>query len=493
MPPIFTLIKIEKPGTQAVYIQIANQLMSLIRSGTMPSGQRLPSTREMALMLHVHRRTVVQAYDELLSQGWLESHTGKGTFVSRHLPEITPQPISKNTDHTTNPSKIAGFKFKEAPHLARDVVKTRAKFHLDDGFPDPRLAPLDEISRAYRSQLLMGNSYQRLGYGDTLGSLWLRQELSTYLNETRAFKTNSENILITRGTVMGMFLASSTLLDRGDHVAVAEMSWASANMNFTQAGATLHIIPTDEFGIDLDFLEQICRKSPLRMLYVTSHHQYPTTVVLRADRRLRLLNLAEKYGFIIFEDDYDYDFHYHSKPLLPLAGADPAGMVLYCGSFTKAISPAFRVGYLVGAENVIRHLAQFRRIIDRQGDVMLENAVAELLQNGVIQRHLRKSLRAYKERRDVFCELLKTQLSAYTEFQIPEGGMAVWTRFDRSIDLKILSQMAAAKDLFFSEGAGIHANPGLCNGTRLGFASSTTSELEQSVEILTDLLKDYIT
>jgi GntR family transcriptional regulator/MocR family aminotransferase len=493
MLPIFSQIKIEKPGKQAVYIQIANQLMSLIRSGTIPSGQRLPSTREMALMLHVHRRTVVQAYDELLSQGWLESHTGKGTFVIQHLPEITPQPISTNTALTTNPAKTAGFRFKEAPHLAREVIKTRAKLHLDDGFPDTRLAPLDEISRAYRSQLLMGNSYQRLGYGDTLGSLWLRQELSSYLNETRAFKTTSENILITRGTVMGLFLASNTLLDPGDHVAVAEMSWASANMNFMQAGARLHVIPVDDFGIDLDFLEQICHRNPLRMLYITSHHQYPTTVVLRADRRLRLLNLAEKYGFIIFEDDYDYDFHYQSKPLLPLAGADPAGMVLYCGSFTKAISPAFRIGYLVGAENVIKHMAQFRRIIDRQGDVMLENSVAELLHNGVIQRHLRKSLRAYKERRDVFCELLKTQLSDYTQFQIPEGGMAVWTRFHESIDLKILSKTAATKDLFFSEGAGIQANPVLSNGTRLGFASSTTSELEQCVEILRDLLARYTT
>jgi len=209
---------------------------------------------------------------------------------------------------------------------------------------------------------------------------------------------------------------------------------------------------------------------------------------LRADRRLKLLRLAEEYGFIVFEDDYDYDFHYLSKPLLPLASADPAGTVLYCGSFTKAISPAFRVGYLVGPENVISHLAQLRRIIDRQGDLILENSFAELLQNGVIQRHLRKSLREYRERRDVFCELLKTQLGEYLDFQVPDGGMAVWSRFSKEINLELLSEKALKKELVFSNGKH-HDSPGnSLNSTRLGFASSTVEELEKCVNILRNII-----
>jgi GntR family transcriptional regulator/MocR family aminotransferase len=488
MVPIFTLIEIRKDGATAVYIQIANQLMLLIRNGTLRSGQRLPSSRQLAAALSLHRRTIVQAYDELLSQGWLETHTGYGTFVTNNLPEITPQPLQATDTKQRNPSKIAGFKFREAPHLFRPIADLHTSLHLDDGFPDPRLSPLEEISRAYRSQLLTGNSYVRLGYGDTLGSLWLRQELSGYLNDTRGFKTCPENILITRGTIMGLYLTSSTLLEAGDHVAITELSWSAAGVNFREAGANLHHIASDENGIDLDELENLCLKKPLRLLYITSHHQYPTTVVLRADKRIRLLNLAEQYGFIIFEDDYDYDFHYQSKPLLPLAGADPAGMVLYCGSFTKAISPAFRVGYLVGPENVVRNLARYRRIVDRQGDVMLENVIAELIQNGVIQRHLRKSLRTYKERRDVFCDLLKTNLKKYVEFQVPEGGMAVWTKFDPTINLTDLKKKALQKDLLFSEGTGRHTSPFLNNGTRLGYASSTPVELERSVGILSDLL-----
>jgi GntR family transcriptional regulator / MocR family aminotransferase len=489
MLPLFALLKIDKSISQAVYLQLSAQLTDLIRSGTLQSGQRLPSTRQLADSLSVHRKTVVQAYDELLAQGWLESLTGSGTFVSKDLPEVKPQALRERGENPRNSLLFAGFDIKPATHLQREVLKPKALLHLDDGFPDARLAPLDEISRAYRTQLLAANPYKRLGYGDTAGSLALREELSVYLNETRGLRIKAENILITRGTIMGLYLVSQTLIAKGDHVVVTEMGWSGANMNFIEAGANLHTIAADQHGIDLDELETLCKKKPIRLLYITSHHHYPTTSVLRADRRLRLLSMAEQYGFIIFEDDYDYDFHYQSKPLLPLAGADRSGIVLYCGSFTKTISPAFRVGYLIGSENVISHLARFRRIIDRQGDTMLENAVAELLRTGVIQRHLRKSLRLYRERRDVFCELLRELLGEYVQFEIPEGGMAVWTRFEPAIDVSMLSKNALRQDLYFSEGVGIHSNPALNNGTRLGFASSNTTELLQSVEIIQKLIR----
>ena len=259
------------------------------------------------------------------------------------------------------------------------------------------------------------------------------------------------------------------------------MSWGTATTNFVQAGAHIEPIEVDEYGLVVEELEKLCQQKTVRLVYVTSHHDYPTTVTLRADRRLNLLKLAKKYGFIVFEDDYDYDFHYLSKPLLPLASADRAGMVLYCGSFTKAISPAFRVGYLVGPEDVIAHLARLRRIIDRQGDLMLENTVAELLQTGVIERHLRKSLKEYRKRRDVFAELLQNELSDYVQFQLPDGGMAIWTLFDKSLDIERFAERCLKQELFFSNGK--HLHPTL-NGTRLGFASSNEEELVRCVEVM---------
>lgn len=483
MQPLSSLIVIDKALRLPVYLQITGQLQQLIQTGLLPAGTRLPSTRNMAALLQVHRKTVIKAYDELLAQGWLQSRLGSGTYVARHMPQITLQKTADQNAESV--AKTAGFAFNSAPHLNRKVIKVNTTYHLDDGFPDIRLAPLHDLSRAYRTQLLMGNPYVRLGYSDTKGSEWLRQELSLYLNETRGLQTTPENILIVRGTVMGLYLVSTGLIQPGDNVVVGSLSWAGADTNFIQAGANLIRVTVDEHGLRVDELEQICRQKPVRLVYLTSHHHYPTTVALRADRRIELLRLAEKYGFIIFEDDYDYDFHYLNKPLLPLAGADRAGMVLYCGSFTKTISPAFRVGYLVGPQDVINHLAQLRRIIDRQGDTMLENAMAELLQNGIIQRHMRKALRAYRQRRDIFCNLLSSQLGNYTSFNIPDGGMAVWTEFDPQININQLAQKALKKDLFLADGSA----PGAANAIRLGFTSSTETELERSVEILVDLLK----
>lgn len=484
----FLHFTIDKAAAEPVYIQLSDQIMLLIKNGDLQAGQQLPSTRQLAELLKIHRKTVIRAYDELIAQGWLESHSGSGTFAAKHLPEVKPQQLSQR-EILSDPAKNAGFAFNTFPHLNLEVKKSVSTFHLDDGIPDVRLAPLTDLSRAYRSQLLLGNLYQKLGYSDPQGSLWLREELSAYLRETRGLNTSPENILITRGSVMGVYVTSAGLIKKGDVVVCSEMNWTTADVTFIQAGATLIRIPVDEYGIKVDELEQICVKKKIRLVYVTSHHHYPTTVALRADRRLQLLKLSEKYGFIIFEDDYDYDFHYQNKPLLPLASADQAGMVLYCGSFTKAISPAFRVGYLVGSADVIHHLSQLRRIIDRQGDNMLENSIAELLQNGIIQRHLRKSLRIYRQRRDLFCELMSDQLNHYVDFKIPDGGMAVWTKFDSKINLPDLAEQALKKDLYLSNGLVHLSGTVKQNGTRLGFASSTNTELIQSVEILAKILK----
>jgi GntR family transcriptional regulator/MocR family aminotransferase len=486
-PILATLITIDAANKQPLYLQIANRLMALVRDGSLQPGYRLPSTRILAQMLQVHRKTVVQAYNELLAQGWFESRVGSGTFVARHLPETQHQKLVGGTGGPVNPAQKAGFAFTPLAHLQKAVITSTDMLHLDDGFPDARLAPVEELARAYRSQLTKGNRYVRLGYGDNLGSLRLRQALAGYLNETRCLKITYRNIIITRGTIMGLYLACTGFLQPGDKVVAGAPGWSGAEMNFLQAGATVIKVATDEYGLDVDALERICSQQTIRMVYVTSHHHYPTTVSLRADRRLQLLNLASRYGFIVFEDDYDYDFHYLSKPLAPLASADEGGMVLYCGSFTKAVSPAFRVGYLVGSEDAVNHLGLLRRIIDRQGDTMLENAMADLLKTGVIQRHLRKSLRIYRQRRDVLCNLLQQQLGNRINLQMPDGGMAVWANFAPGIDIAALAGKAQAKGLQLAPGKWVNTATGL-NAMRLGFASSTPEELERSVDIMAGVM-----
>lgn len=481
MLPLNTLIVVKKDSKTPIYQQIIERFIYLIQTGTLKKGQKIMSSRKLSELLDLHRKTITIAYEELILQGWLETKQSSGTFVANNLPEVKSV---KLIDSSVFLPQKAGFSFEKQPFLQREVVKASDKLHLDDGFPDPRLAPLIDLARAYRSNLIHGNSYVKLGYGDTKGSTWLRQELAKYLNESRGLKITSDNILIVRGTIMAMYLITTAFVKKGDNVVFGEMTWTSAKVNFQHAGANILTIPTDENGIMVDALEEICKKHTIRLIYITSHHDYPTTVTLKADRRIKLLNLAQKYRFIVFEDDYDYDFHYQSKPLLPLASADEAGVVMYSGSFTKSISPAFRVGYLVAPEEVIEHLSHYRRIIDRQGDLILENALAELLHEGIIQKYLRKSLREYRERRDVFCELLKQNLANEIDFQIPEGGMSVWAKFNQQIDLVKTAENALKNGLYFSNGLQHNLPDKNINSTRLGFASSTVEELKKCVDIL---------
>ncbi|GGH70947.1 GntR family transcriptional regulator/MocR family aminotransferase [Filimonas zeae] len=483
---LFQEIQLIPAAERAIYLQLADALQLLIKNGHLTAGQQLPGTREAAAWLSLNRITVNKAYEELQMQGWLISAIGKGTFVAAQLPTLAPSILKPaGTAHTT-----AGFSITQKPWLTDAPIYPNTRLHLDDGFPDPQLAPLAELYRAWRSQLTRSSSlYPKFGsYSHPSGPDYYKTALATHLNETRGLKTTPGNILSVRGTVMGIHLVCTGLINAGDVVVSGIPGWRRAEQNFLHAGATHIGIGVDEQGLIVEELEKICRNTRVRMVYVTSHHHYPTTVSLHINRRLALLQLAQEHGFIIFEDDYDYDFHYKHRPLQPLASADENGMVIYCGSFSKSFSPAFRMGYLTAPANVIEHLARVRAMMDRQGDHVLDNAMAELLHTGTIQRYLRKATAAYKERRDVFCKLLSQELSGAVEFAIPEGGMSVWTRFEKSIQPEQLAAKALARGLYMSDGKA-HQYPGICpNAVRLGFASSTPQQLEESVLLLKKLL-----
>ncbi|MFN8356413.1 MAG: PLP-dependent aminotransferase family protein [Spirosomataceae bacterium] len=486
LTPFKTLLILDKQSALPLYQQISAQLIELIQNGTLQPGQRLLSSRQLAEELGLHRKTVIMALDELLVQGWLSSKLGSGTFVSAALPQVKPQALATKEN---GPLRKSGFAFEAKPYLKIPVLQHTEQLHLDDGFPDPRLAPLKELANAYKRHLLMGNSYVKLGYGDPKGSLSLRIELANYLHETRGLKITQDNLLIVRGTMMGFALTNMAFLKPSDHVIMGELAWSSARISVQHSGATIHYVPVDEHGIEVEAIAALCQQFPVRMVYLTPHHNYPTTVTLKADRRLALLKLAQQHRFILFEDDYDYDFHYQNKPLLPLTSADDQGLTLYSGSFTKSLSPAFRVGYLVAPAEVIEHLAYHRRIIDRQGDQVLENAFAELLHEKLIHKHLRQSLREYRLRRDFFCDALRTHFNDMIQFTIPEGGLSVWAGFDKSIDYQTFLQQAFLEGLTLSRCPETNPTQPWYNYCRLGFASSSLEELGRIIEIFKKLIR----
>ncbi|MNJ88793.1 HTH-type transcriptional regulator NorG [compost metagenome] len=485
---LFEDIQIDHDAESPVFLQLADGIVGLIRTGRLKAKDKLPGSRDVASILRINRITVKKAFEELTIQGWVESSVGRGTFVAGHIENKVPIPLDINI--SADAGKKAGFVIKQANYLSsvEDIVVPH--LHLDDGYPDPRLAPLKELYRAYRNQLTRSGLYNKFGsYGNPAGSNYYRQTISDYLNASRGLKTTANNILSVRGTLMGINLVCSALIEQGDVVVSGVPGWLRVEHNFIHAKARHIGIPVDEHGISVSELKAVCQKHRVRLVYVTPHHHYPTTVSLRLDRRLELLRLANEYGFIIFEDDYDFDFHYKQRPLLPLASADENGMVIYCGSFSKSFSPAFRMGYLVASEDAITHLSKVRVLLDRQGDHILDNAMADIITDGTIQRYVRRTLPVYEHRRDLFCGLLQQHLKEFVSFQVPEGGMSVWTVFNKSVDLLELVKRAYQKGLLLSDGD-VNVYPQLSlNALRLGFASSTEEELTISVEMIAGLLK----
>ncbi len=234
----------------------------------------------------------------------------------------------------------------------------------------------------------------------------------------------------------------------------------------------------------------ICRRKKIRALYLTSHHHYPTTVTLCASRRMKLLHLAEQYKFIIIEDDYDYEFHYESSPILPLASADRNGMVVYIGSFSKTITPGIRMGYVAAPPNLILELAKLRMLVDAQGEAVMEQVIAELLNEGEIRRHMKKALKVYRERRDYMCSMLKEELGDTVEFTIPQGGLAIWTRYDKHISVPELSKQLFKKEIILSPGRLHDDSAGRkLNSTRMGFGWMNLREAEKAINVLRDTIK----
>jgi GntR family transcriptional regulator/MocR family aminotransferase len=303
----------------------------------------------------------------------------------------------------------------------------RGTYTLYGGYPDLSLVPRAAIARAYRRALLARGG-DALGYGDPRGEPALREGLAAMLRSLRGLSVDADRLVVTRGSQMALDLSARAILAPGDVVAVESWGYRPAWEALALAGAQLRPLPVDRDGLDVAALAELCAREPVRAVYVTPHHQYPTTVTLSAARRIALLDLARRERLAIFEDDYDHEFHYEGRPVLPLASADAAGSVIYLGTLSKILAPALRVGFVAATPDVVRRVAELRTFGDRQGDTVLERALAELLDDGEVQRHARRMRRIYRERRDVLVGALREHLGDAVRFAVPNGGIALWCR-----------------------------------------------------------------
>ncbi len=445
----------------------------------------MPGTRELGESLGINRKTIVQAYAELEAQGWLASEKTRGTFVSAHLPDIDRGEVRRDGPLPERPDfRLVG----KAPNIPL-ILPERNMLVFDDGAPDTRLIPIDAWTRAYRNALAHAARRGRLGYGDPRGSEDLRKAISSMLNMDRGLNTTADNICLTRGSQMAIYLAARILAGPGDAVVMEEFSYPPAREAFRLAGAEVVAVGLDAQGMRVDELEKICRKKRVRAVYVTPHHQFPTTVLMKPERRLRLLMLAAQFGFAIVEDDYDHEFHFVHQPMLPLASVDMSGKVVYIGSLSKILSPSLRLGYLAGPRSFIDRAASEIMMIDRQGDPATEGAVAELIDSGELRRHTRKVMKLYAERRAHFAELLTSLFGARIAFAVPDGGLAFWVHFNGT-DLDRLAEAAARHGVVILPASAFVTTSRQVEAARLGFASMDLAEIERATGRLRAALDD---
>jgi GntR family transcriptional regulator/MocR family aminotransferase len=481
--PFDTLISIDRTSKTPVFRQLANSLTTLIRNGKIKPGHQLPPSRDMAALIKLNRTTVIAAYDELKAQGWLEVITKKGIFVSTQLPVIDP--ISFRSDNMLSARALVQPNFYQQINFDRPTYREVKPFHLiiNDGYPDPRIAPLNSLFNRYKTLLSKADLHGPLITGNVAGSMFLRSELANFLSRTRALNIGTEHVMVTHGAQLAIYIAASMVLKAGSTVIVADMNYILADKLFEQLGATLVKVRIDHNGIDVDAIEEICRRLRPDLLYIIPHHHHPTTVTLTAKRRMKLLDIIRRYQLPVIEDDYDYDFHYNNSPILPLASADHSGYVLYVGSISKTLAPSIRLGYLVGGTSFIQQASRLKQLVEIRGDILFEESVAHLFSTGELQRHLRRSVKLYRERRDRFCELLKASLGDFVKFTVPQGGMAVWIVFPEDYSISELSKRLYAKGIYMNDGS-LYRYSNTVNGIRVGFASLDDADMDKFAQAL---------
>lgn len=470
-------------GDGPKFQRIARAVVDDIRRGRLVAAQRLPGSRVLAGELGVHRNTVLAALAELEAQGWIVTHPARGTFVAESLPETpvtrAPAPARRGRD-----AKL-GFTLPPEPQLTHrhGGEVARGELHLSAGVPDPRLFPVDALARAWR-RAVRRDGRRLLTYASPEGHPALRAALAAMMRAIRGLACTADDVLVTRGSQMAIDLCARGLLSPGDRVAVEALGYRPSWDAMRLAGADLVPVPVDASGIDVAAIAKLAARRSLRAVYLTSHHQYPTTVTLAPARRLALAALARQHKLIVLEDDYDHEFHYEGRPVPPLAAADDGGHVVYLGTLSKILAPGLRLGFIIAPPPVVARLGALRAAMDRQGDRPMEAAVAELIDDGELERHVRRTRLAYLARRDALVEHLRARLGGALTFDVPRGGISLWTRVAPDVDLERWLAACARKKVIISPGSRYTFTGDAIGAFRLVFSALTPAELDRATAVM---------
>jgi GntR family transcriptional regulator/MocR family aminotransferase len=418
-------------GTQAKYLQLAETVRCAIRQGQFAAGDKLPSVKSISEDLGLNRHTVMKSLAELVAEGWIESTQRVGFKVVPNLPIEKSQSQNKNNKL----SKVADslghidYRFVRSGSALPNDPANDFEYNFSGGQPDLNLFPFDEFKRCM-SEVLSRPNISQLSYGQSAGTPELIEQVKIYLRKSRAI--TEREIVITNGSQEALFIVAQLLLQSDDKVAVEELGYPPAMSVFSSTGAKLVGVKQDAQGMCPNDLEVQILKGNIRLIYLTPLHQYPTTVTLTVSRRMAIYRLAAQHKIPIVEDDYDHEFHYRCQPLPPMATEDPAQLIIYLSTFSKIMFPGARIGIMAVSKTMAKAVTEYRLMICHKSNVLMQAALAKWMADGGFERHLRRTTRVNLQRRDHAVLVLK-QYPCF-EFDIPDGGMALWVKLKHSTD-----------------------------------------------------------
>ena len=379
-------IPIDRSSDIPLNRQIYQQIREKILNGHLHAGERLASTRELSVELKVSRNVILEAYDQLLAEGFLVAQRGSGTFVAEG----------------------AFLTQRDAPFLF-EVDEKKVKNHIINfrsGIPALDLFPR-KIWAKLSHQLWNDIESANFGYDFPEGRLELRQALAHYLLKTRGVNCHPEQIVITSGATQALTLVSRLLLSPNDIAIIEDPITNDIQTIFKSSGASLYPIPVDEYGMKTALMPENLHP---KFVFLTPSHQFPLGGTLPIQRRIQLIHFARKNNCFLVEDDYDSEFRYEGPPVSSLQGLDPE-RVLYIGSFSKILSPALRIGYIVLPTHLIEKCRQLKWFTDLHTPSLDQLILARFIKEGYLERHIAKMKKFYKNQRDFLIQCLQTTFS----------------------------------------------------------------------------------
>lgn len=480
----FELTLPAQPADTTTYEWLYEALRTEILNGRLRPGTRLPSTRELAERYALSRGTIVNAFELLKSEGYIEGTTGSGTFVSATLPDDLLK--AKSSDAAVGGRSRAHRMLSEYGRRAaydpnfeeRPLRAFRANLPAVDLFPMKRWA-------AIASRRMRNSSPAMLIGCDPIGYRPLREAVAEYLNAWRGVKCSAENVLIVSGVQEAIDLAARVFITPGDRACVEDPGYPGAANVFAACGAKIVHVPVDGEGLRLD--ERALRDA--RLIYVTPAHQAPLGVTMSLPRRLALLEYAERTDALIFEDDYDSEYRYSSRPVPALAGLDRAGSVIYSGSFSKVLFPSLRLGYVVASPEIISRFEAVKSITSRHAQMLDQCVLCDFIVEGHFARHVRRMREVYAERLSALTDSIRSRLGGVLEISDVEAGLQTAAWLPCGVDGAIVQQRAAARGIS-ATALSVYSRRALePDGLQLGFAAVGPPEIRRGVEELAAVLE----